>query len=118
MFCLFDGFVCFVIADTLLGPSVNNRINNFQEYTAHHYLYEPYSFLMQARQIQCIYFYHVHTRVTVTMRDFAVCINAAVLGPLTSVLAFLEYYSFSGIGEGINTDLFTNCKCICLNAAV
>lgn len=52
------------------------------------------------------------------MRDFAVCVNAAVLGPLTSVLAFLEYYSFSGIGEGINTDLFTNCKCICLNAAV
>lgn len=39
-------------------------------------------------------------------------------GSLTSVLTFLEYYSFSGISEGINTDLFTNCKCICLNAAV
>lgn len=49
---------------------------------------------------------------------FCCMCNAAVLGPLTSVLAFLEYYSFSGIGEGINTDLFTNCKCICLNAAV
>lgn len=36
---------------------------------------------------------------------------------MASVLTFLEYYSFSGIGEGINTDLFTNCKCICLNAA-
>lgn len=39
-------------------------------------------------------------------------------GPLTSVLTFLEYDSFSGTGEGINTDLFTDCKCICLNAAV
>lgn len=39
------------------------------------------------------------------------------LDPLASVLTFLQYCSFSGIGEGINTDLFTNCKCICLNAA-
>lgn len=39
------------------------------------------------------------------------------LGPLASVLTFLEYCSFSGSGEGINTGLCTNCKCICLNAA-
>lgn len=38
-------------------------------------------------------------------------------GPLAPVLTFLEYCSFSGVGEGINTDLFTNCKCTCLNAA-
>lgn len=39
------------------------------------------------------------------------------LSPVASVLTFLEYCSSSGIGEGINTDLFTNSKCVCPNAA-
>lgn len=34
------------------------------------------------------------------------------LNPVASVLTFLEYCSSSGVGEGINTDLFTNSKCI------
>lgn len=37
--------------------------------------------------------------------------------PVASVLTFLEYCSCSGVGEGINTDLFTNSKCVCPNAA-
>lgn len=39
------------------------------------------------------------------------------LGPVASVLTFLECCSSSGVGEGINTDLFTNSKCVCSNAA-
>lgn len=39
------------------------------------------------------------------------------LSPVASVLTFLEYCSSSGVGEGINTDLFTSSKCVCLNAA-
>lgn len=39
------------------------------------------------------------------------------LSPVASVLTFLEYCSSSGFGEGINTDLFTTSKCVCLNAA-
>lgn len=35
------------------------------------------------------------------------------LSPVASVLTFLEYCSSSGVGDSINTDLFTDSKRIC-----
>lgn len=75
---LFKLFSIFEIADMLLGPALNKSINKIRQIPSVFIVRKITIFIHNAGQTDTSFFSkHIHM-LTVTVRDFGVCINATV----------------------------------------